>query len=88
MNTKCNVSAEFLRWLPDNSCGPTNLNVLSGVGEADWAFKTAFVLDRLAIGAPNTDLVFEGLDTYATVLLVSIFLALSSALLASTDPVL
>jgi len=40
-----------------------------GVGEAEWAFKTTFdVTDELL--APNVDLVFDGLDTFAAVKLV------------------
>lgn len=42
-----------------------------GVGEADWAFKTNFDVSQSSFNEPNVDLVFEGLDTYASVTLVS-----------------
>ncbi|KAI0315972.1 glycoside hydrolase family 2 protein [Amylostereum chailletii] len=37
------------------------------IGEAEWAFKTSFDITDQDVNAPNIDLVFEGLDTYATV---------------------
>jgi hypothetical protein len=42
----------------------------SGIGETDWAFKTTFNASEDEVKAPHADLVFEGLDTYATVELV------------------
>ena len=42
-----------------------------GVGEADWVFKTTFSVTDAEHALPNIDLVFDGLDTYATVKLVS-----------------
>ena len=47
------------------------LNFFSGVGEAEWAFKTTLNATEAELAAPNVDLVFEGLDTFATVKLVS-----------------
>ena len=44
--------------------------IAAGVGEADWSFKTSFAVDEKQLAAPNADLVFDGLDTFATVLLV------------------
>ena len=41
-----------------------------GVGEAEWAFKTTFTATAAEVTAENVDLVFEGLDTFATVELV------------------
>jgi hypothetical protein len=43
---------------------------LPGIGETDWAFKTTFEVTESELQAPHADLVFEGLDTYATVELV------------------
>jgi hypothetical protein len=42
-----------------------------GVGESEWAFKHTLEVSEKELGAPNVDLVFEGLDTFATVTLVS-----------------
>lgn len=41
-----------------------------GIGEAAWIFKTTFNVTEDELAAPNIDLVFEGLDTYAAVTLV------------------
>lgn len=41
-----------------------------GVGEAEWAFKTIFDVTEDILAAPNVDLVFDGLDTFAVVKLV------------------
>jgi hypothetical protein len=42
----------------------------SGIGETEWAFKNTFTATKEELSAPNVDLVFEGLDTFATVTLV------------------
>lgn len=42
-----------------------------GVGEASWSFKTDFDVTAEDLEKPFADLVFEGLDTFATVSLVS-----------------
>jgi beta-mannosidase len=48
-----------------------------GVGEKEWAFKTTLEVAESELASPNVDLVFEGLDTFATVKLVSfLFLTL------------
>lgn len=47
-----------------------------GVGEADWAFQTKLDLSRDDLAAKHIDLVFDGLDTYATVKLVGSHLML------------
>lgn len=44
---------------------------VTGVGEKDWAFKTTFEVTEAELASPNVDLLFEGLDTFATVKLVS-----------------
>lgn len=36
-----------------------------------WAFKTKFPASQFEVSAQNVDLVFDGLDTFATVTLVS-----------------
>ena len=41
-----------------------------GIGEADWEFKTTFDASEEELAAPQADLVFDGLDTFATVTLV------------------
>ena len=41
-----------------------------GVGEKEWAFKTTFAVSSDDLELPNADLVFDGLDTFATVTLV------------------
>ena len=37
-----------------------------------WTFKTMFSASQSEVSAQNVDLVFDGLDTFATVTLVSI----------------
>jgi len=50
-----------------------------GVGETSWAFKNTFIVTEEQLAAPCADLVFEGLDTFAIIELVSSQLALSKA---------
>ena len=40
------------------------------MGEADWAFKVQFEVTEDELRSPHVDLIFDGLDTYATVILV------------------
>lgn len=42
-----------------------------GIGETDWAFKTLFEVTEDEFASPNIDLVFEGLDTFAVIQIVS-----------------
>lgn len=42
-----------------------------GVGESRWAFKTTFEVSESDLSPSYADLVFDGLDTFATVQLVS-----------------
>jgi hypothetical protein len=51
--------------------GTPGLTLYSGIGEADWVFKTSFEAGGREQSAPNVDLVFEGLDTFSVVSLVS-----------------
>ena len=46
------------------------ISTLLGVGEKEWAFKTTFTASDDDLKAPNADIVFDGLDTYATATLV------------------
>lgn len=54
--------------IPDPFIGLNEWEV-QWVGEADWAFKTTFSVEEKQLAAQNADLVFEGLDTFAVVLL-------------------
>lgn len=51
----------------------SSIQLTTGIGEAEWQFKTSFSLDVATLSAPNVDLTFDGLDTYCTVELVSLF---------------
>lgn len=42
-----------------------------GVQEADWAFKTSFKATKEQLAEAEADLVFEGLDTYCDITVVS-----------------
>lgn len=44
----------------------------AGVGEANWEFKTSFPVTHSDLSVSHADLVFEGLDTFASVVLVRI----------------
>lgn len=44
----------------------------AGVGEANWEFKTSFPVTHSDLSVSQADLVFEGLDTFASVVLVRI----------------
>lgn len=46
-------------------------NLTAGVGEADWVFKTTFEVSEEQLKHAHVALVFEGLDTYCEVKLVS-----------------
>ncbi len=39
----------------------------------EWAFKTTFAASEKEVAAENIDLVFDGLDTFAVVELVSTY---------------
>lgn len=51
---------------------------LVGIGEADWEFSTTFDVSDDEYNAPNVDLVFDGLDTFATVSLVCMIIEYSA----------
>lgn len=65
MNGKFNVS------LSQSRSAVWTLTVIQGVGECDWSFKTTFAVDQNEYDAENIDLVFQGLDTFASIELVS-----------------
>lgn len=51
--------------MADCSVSPT------GIGEVEWAFKCSFSVSEQELASPNVDLVFDGLDTFASVVVVS-----------------
>ncbi|PPR06573.1 hypothetical protein CVT24_001754 [Panaeolus cyanescens] len=67
--TTVHVELLKLKRIPDPFVGLHEWDV-QWVGEAEWAFKTTFVASDGDIASPNVDLVFDGLDTFATVKLV------------------
>ncbi|KAH9948346.1 glycoside hydrolase family 2 protein [Amylocystis lapponica] len=52
--------------IPDPFIGLQEWDV-QWVGEVPWAFKTQFTVTEAELAAPNADLVFDGLDTFAVV---------------------
>jgi len=66
--TTVHVELLSLGKIPDPFIGLNEWEV-QWVGEAEWAFKTEFTANDTELSQPNADLVFEGLDTFATVLL-------------------
>ncbi|TNY18858.1 beta-mannosidase [Rhodotorula diobovata] len=54
--------------IPDFHLG-LNEELVQWVGEAEWIYRCEFELDRLPEDGEAADLVFEGLDTFATVFL-------------------
>ncbi|KAF8165386.1 glycoside hydrolase family 2 protein [Crassisporium funariophilum] len=52
--------------IPDPMIGLHEWDV-QWVGEAEWAFKTTFEVTESELKAGNVDLVFDGLDTFASV---------------------
>jgi beta-mannosidase len=63
--------------IPDPFFG-TNEQQLQWIGEKDWVYETAFDLPEDLLGRENIEIVFKGLDTYATV-------TLNDALLLTAD---
>ncbi|KAH7916082.1 glycoside hydrolase family 2 protein [Hygrophoropsis aurantiaca] len=64
--TTVHVELLKLKRIPDPFLGLNEWEV-QWVGEADWAFKNSFTATAAELAAPNVDLVFEGLDTFAAV---------------------
>ncbi|KAK7049564.1 hypothetical protein VNI00_005595 [Paramarasmius palmivorus] len=66
--TTVHVELLKLKKIPDPYIGLQEWDV-QWVGEARWAFKTSFPVSDAELAAPHLDLVFDGLDTFASVLL-------------------
>ncbi|KAI0772566.1 glycoside hydrolase family 2 protein [Irpex lacteus] len=64
------VHVELLKQgkIPDPFVGLNEWEV-QWIGEASWSFKTQFDVTEAELAKPNADLVFDGLDTFATVFL-------------------
>ncbi|THH15213.1 hypothetical protein EW146_g5231 [Bondarzewia mesenterica] len=62
------VHTELLKHgkIPDPFIGLNEWDV-QWIGEADWTFKTTFSVPKELLSTTNLDLVFDGLDTFATV---------------------
>ncbi len=57
-----------LKAIPDPNIGE-NERLIQWVGECDWVYRCAFPSPSDVIAVSHIDLVFEGLDTFATVTL-------------------
>ncbi|KAJ8514868.1 hypothetical protein ONZ45_g7646 [Pleurotus djamor] len=66
--TTVHVELLKLKKIPDPFIGLHEWDV-QWVGESRWAFKTTFKVTESEYSASHADLVFDGLDTYATVYL-------------------
>ncbi|CAA7259722.1 unnamed protein product [Cyclocybe aegerita] len=64
--TTVHVELLKLKKIPDPFVGLHEWDV-QWVGEAEWAFKTTISVTKEELAGPNVDLVFDGLDTFATV---------------------
>lgn len=65
-----NIFSDLLaeKQIPDPFYG-NNEERLQWIGEADWVYETVFTLTDAELNHRHIDLVFEGLDTYASVML-------------------
>ncbi|KAL1410297.1 hypothetical protein Q8F55_004303 [Vanrija albida] len=66
--TSVHVELERAGKIPDVFKGLAEWDV-QWIQEADWTFKTTFAADSRQQAASGADLVFEGLDTYCTIVL-------------------
>ncbi|KAF8307944.1 glycoside hydrolase family 2 protein [Clavulina sp. PMI_390] len=64
--TSVHVELLKLKKIPDPFVGLNEYDV-QWVGESDWAFRTSFDVSDGSLKVDHADLVFDGLDTYATV---------------------
>ncbi|KAF8192560.1 glycoside hydrolase family 2 protein [Pholiota molesta] len=64
--TTVHVELLKLKRIPDPFIGLHEWDV-QWVGEKEWAFKTTLEVAESELASPNVDLLFEGLDTFATV---------------------
>ncbi|KIM68561.1 glycoside hydrolase family 2 protein [Scleroderma citrinum Foug A] len=69
-NFPTTVHVELLKLgrIPDPFLGANEWEV-QWIGESDWTFKNVFMVTDTDLAETHVDLVFEGLDTYATVTL-------------------
>ncbi|EEB89673.1 hypothetical protein MPER_12203 [Moniliophthora perniciosa FA553] len=66
--TTVHVELSKLKRIPDPFIGLHEWDV-QWVGESRWAFKTTFAASDAELATPHIDLVFDGLDTFASVFL-------------------
>ncbi|KAK7470700.1 hypothetical protein VKT23_002122 [Stygiomarasmius scandens] len=66
--TSVHVELLNLKRIPDPFIGLQEWDV-QWIGESRWSFKTTFSVTEDELKSSNADLLFEGLDTFATVLL-------------------
>ncbi|EIM88069.1 beta-mannosidase [Stereum hirsutum FP-91666 SS1] len=66
--TTVHVELLKLKRIPDPFVGLHEWD-LQWIGEVEWAFKCSFSVSEQELALPNVDLVFDGLDTFATVVL-------------------
>ncbi|KIJ70008.1 glycoside hydrolase family 2 protein [Hydnomerulius pinastri MD-312] len=64
--TTVHVELLKLKKIPDPFLGLNEWEV-QWIGETEWVFKNTFTVTEKDLAADHADLVFEGLDTYATV---------------------
>ncbi|TFK55470.1 glycoside hydrolase family 2 protein [Heliocybe sulcata] len=64
--TTVHVELLKLKKIPDPFIGLHEWDV-QWIGETEWAFKNTFNVKVSDLAAPNVDLVFEGVDTFASV---------------------
>jgi len=68
--TTVHVELLKLKRIPDPFIGLQEWHV-QWIGESRWDFKSVFEVTESDLRLPNADIVFEGLDTFAKVYLVS-----------------
>ncbi|KZT29317.1 glycoside hydrolase family 2 protein [Neolentinus lepideus HHB14362 ss-1] len=64
--TTVHVELLKLKRIPDPFIGLHEWDV-QWIGETEWAFKNTFNVKESDLAAPNVDIVFEGVDTFASV---------------------
>ncbi|EPQ58996.1 glycoside hydrolase family 2 protein [Gloeophyllum trabeum ATCC 11539] len=64
--TTVHVELLKLKRIPDPFIGLHEWDV-QWIGETDWAFKKSFMVKESDVAASNVDLVFDGVDTFASV---------------------
>lgn len=84
MSGKCSVIGAIYR-LTRHTAHHKLFQCDTGIGEADWAFKNTFTVTEEDFTAANADLIFEGLDTFASITLASILSSVSKVFLTSIE---